>query len=333
VNVNLLIDAIVRQTTVLIAELATSRGLRAPLAHVADQVFVELTRELEAQGLSRKVSADMFGMALRTYQRKVQRLEECATERGRSLWEAVYDFIRARPVVTRREVLERFRGDDDEVVRGVLADLVESNLVFATGPTQATTFRAASDAELGDMVRHRQHRADADLVWALVFRLGPIGAPELATLGRFEQAEIEAVLSHLVESDRVTREDTAIGAVYRTSHFFIPVGASSGWEAAVFDHFHAVVRTICAKLRKTTESSARDRIGGSTYSFEVWEGHPLAEEVLDSLRRFREAHSALRERVRAHNEGHPKPAARVGVVVYGGQTIWDVEDAKEKSDV
>jgi len=83
VNVNLLIDAVVRQTTVLIAELATSRGLRAPLAHVADQVFIELTRELEAQGVSRKVSADMFGMALRTYQRKVQRLEESATERGR----------------------------------------------------------------------------------------------------------------------------------------------------------------------------------------------------------------------------------------------------------
>lgn len=30
VNVNLLIDAVVRQTTVLVAELATSRGLRAP---------------------------------------------------------------------------------------------------------------------------------------------------------------------------------------------------------------------------------------------------------------------------------------------------------------
>ena len=38
-NVNLLIDALVRQTTVLIAQLATIAGIRAPLAHVADQVF------------------------------------------------------------------------------------------------------------------------------------------------------------------------------------------------------------------------------------------------------------------------------------------------------
>ena len=38
-NITLLIDAIVRQTTVLIAHLATSAGVRAPLAHVANQVF------------------------------------------------------------------------------------------------------------------------------------------------------------------------------------------------------------------------------------------------------------------------------------------------------
>ncbi len=38
-NVNALIDAIVHQTTVLVAHLATASGVRAPLAHVANQVF------------------------------------------------------------------------------------------------------------------------------------------------------------------------------------------------------------------------------------------------------------------------------------------------------
>jgi hypothetical protein len=33
-NVKILIDSIVRQTTVLIAQLATAGGVRAPLAHV-----------------------------------------------------------------------------------------------------------------------------------------------------------------------------------------------------------------------------------------------------------------------------------------------------------
>jgi hypothetical protein len=33
---------------------------------IANQVFWELNREIEAQRISRKVSADMFGMLLRT---------------------------------------------------------------------------------------------------------------------------------------------------------------------------------------------------------------------------------------------------------------------------
>ena len=61
-NVNLLIDAIVRQTMVLTAQLATQAGARAPLAHVANQVFLDLVGELTNQGLGRKVIADMFGV-------------------------------------------------------------------------------------------------------------------------------------------------------------------------------------------------------------------------------------------------------------------------------
>jgi hypothetical protein len=87
----LLIDQVVRQTMILIAQLATSGGARAPLAHIADTVFLELARELEAQGLSRKVTADMFGVALRSYRRRIQRLSESVTERGRSLWAAVLE--------------------------------------------------------------------------------------------------------------------------------------------------------------------------------------------------------------------------------------------------
>jgi len=92
-NLKLLIDGIVRQTTVLIAQVSTSSGVRAPLSHVADQVFFELAREIEAQGVRRRVAADMFGMALRAYQKKMQRLTESASVRDRTLWEAVLSFI------------------------------------------------------------------------------------------------------------------------------------------------------------------------------------------------------------------------------------------------
>ena len=102
-NVKVLIDNVVRQTTVLIAELATAAGIRAPLAHLANEVFLDLVRELEAQGVGRKIIADMFGLALRSYQLKVQRLSESATERDRSLWEAVLETIRTRGVATREQ--------------------------------------------------------------------------------------------------------------------------------------------------------------------------------------------------------------------------------------
>jgi hypothetical protein len=76
-----LVDAIVRQTTVLIAQLSTAAGVRTPLAQVADQVFLELARELEGQGIGRKVAADMFGLALRSYQKKITRLSGSVTSR------------------------------------------------------------------------------------------------------------------------------------------------------------------------------------------------------------------------------------------------------------
>src|SRR5215471_11662950 len=107
-TVELLIQAIVRQTTILIAQLATLGGARAPLAQVANQVFLELARELERQGVSRKVSADMFGLGLRTYRRKIQRLTESSTDRGRSLWEVVLEFIKGRSSTTKHDLLLRF---------------------------------------------------------------------------------------------------------------------------------------------------------------------------------------------------------------------------------
>lgn len=147
-NVKLLIDAIVQQTTVLIAQLSTAAGIRAPLAHVADRVFVELSRELEAQGLGRKVVADMFGMALRGYQKRVQRLTESATVRDRTLWEVVLEYIKEHEHVTRRQVFARFARDAEPAVAAVLHDFSSSGLVYASGQGQAMLYRAAAESAL-----------------------------------------------------------------------------------------------------------------------------------------------------------------------------------------
>ena len=146
-DVNLLIDGVVRQTTVLIAQLATSAGNRAPLAHTANQVFLSLVKELKQQGLGHRVIADMFGLTLRTYHDRVRRASESVTDRGSSLWEAVLRYVRQRQMLSRAELLNRFRADDEASVRGVLSDLVDSGLLFKSGRGDLTTYRAASDAE------------------------------------------------------------------------------------------------------------------------------------------------------------------------------------------
>src|SRR5512142_3143771 len=147
-TLNLLIQAIVRQTTVLIAQLATSRGSRAPLAQVASQVFLDLVRELERQGVSRKVSADMFGLGLRTFQRKVQRLTESSTDRGRSLWTAILDFVPAHRRISRAEILLHFAGEDEALVRGILYELCETGLLTLSGAGPSVAYARTPDDEL-----------------------------------------------------------------------------------------------------------------------------------------------------------------------------------------
>jgi hypothetical protein len=144
-NLRLLIDGVVRQTTVLIAQLSTASGVRAPLAHVADQVFVELAREIEAQGVRRQVVADMFGMALRSYQKKMRRLTESASVSERTLWQAVLDLVE-REQPTRRRVLERFERDGEREVAAVLKDLVRSGLVSVTGTGNQALYAVTSQA-------------------------------------------------------------------------------------------------------------------------------------------------------------------------------------------
>src|SRR5262249_28008788 len=147
-QIKILIEAIMQQTTVLIAQLSTAAGIRAPLARIADQVFVDLARELDSQGVGRRVAADMFGMALRTYQKKLRRLTETQTAANRTLWGAVLDHIRQQDRASKADLLKRFARDGEREVGAVLADLVGSGLVYQTGRGQNALYRITSESDL-----------------------------------------------------------------------------------------------------------------------------------------------------------------------------------------
>lgn len=332
-NVGLLIDAIVRQTMVLIAQLATSGGLRAPLAHVASQAFLELSRELESQGVGKKVSADMFGMALRTYQRRTQRLSQSLTDRGRSLWEAVLEFIQQSQGVTRSEVLRRFRHDDEASLKGVLRDLTESGLVFTAGSGRGASYRAATDEELGRLRSGNDRIGLEAVVWSFVYREGPLDAARLSSLTSVPRDELEPILDELVGSGRAERIESAGHVSYRSRELVLGLEDAAGWEASVLDHFTTMVRTIAKKLAQAERATAKDENGGSTYHFDLFRGHPLEGEVLSELARFRQRMTALRERVDRVNAEHSEQRLTLRVDAYYGQSVTEEGvDGTEESD-
>jgi hypothetical protein len=322
-NIQLLIDSIVRQVTVLIAQVATSGGVRAPIAHLADQVFVELSNELQAQGVSRKVSADMFGMALRPYIRKLRRLSEGKTDAGKTLWQAVLDFISCEGMVTRARVLERFSRDDKLQVNGVLRDLTDSGLIFVFGKESGAVYRAATESEIGQLSRLTSESGLDELVWVLIYRDGPLTEEALRQKLGSQCDTLSEILNRLLADKRVEVQSNGL---FVARDFIVPLGSPAGWEAAVFDHFQALVRTVCLRLQRleagTNES---DIIGGSTYTFDVWPGHPMEDEVKRQLRELRERCGELLRRVETHNREHGLKQPYEQVVLYAGQSILERE--------
>ncbi|HEV8247743.1 MAG TPA: hypothetical protein VGP93_18340, partial [Polyangiaceae bacterium] len=330
-NINLLIDAIVRQTTVLIAQLATAAGARASLAHTANQVFLNLVRELKDQGLTNTLIADMFGLSLRTYHNKMRRLSESSTERGRSLWEAVLAYIEERQSVRRTQVLEHFSRDDDASVRSVLGDLVESGLVLQGGRGERVLYRAAAPEDQALEDDDTEAQAIASLVWITIARHKRMARSALLQLLPLNEAMLEAAISELSADGRVSVHAEADEIEYRSSECVIAMGEPVGWEASVFDHYQAMVTAICTKLRTGQKRAlAGEWIGGSTYGFDIGTEHPLHDEVVGFLQTTRARAAALRARVDEYNaKTQPAEDSSFRVIAYVGQTVVGLDSGVE----
>jgi hypothetical protein len=320
----MLIDAIVRQTVILIAQLSTADGVRSPLSHVADEVFIGLVQQLESQGLGKKVIADMFGLALRSYQQKVQRLGESATQRGETLWGAIHTFLTRVPTASRTEIIEQFKHDEPQNVRSILNDLVETGLVARSGRGNDTSYRVATDEELrelGTSASADMAEANAALVWVQVYHQSPVRRAELERLVPLTEAAISEALDRLVCDGRIRIENRPDGVFCVAQQCLIPIGQAAGWEAAIIDHHRAVLNALACKVAGGSHvSRASDEIGGSTLSFDVWPGHPHETEVRKLLADVRDRIIPLWEKVETYNRDHPaEPNCKV--VFYCGQHV------------
>jgi len=213
----------------------------------------------------------------------------------------------------------------------VLRELCESQLVFSSGVGSNTSYRAASNEELASLKRKHGAEGTDELLLALMFRQGSLTARETAEQAQGDLAEVEAALARLVAAGRL-EQLAAEGEGeprYRARQLVIPLGSPVGWEAAVFDHFKALVTTVLSRLRDDRASALEDQVGGSTYTIDVWDEHPLADEVYGALGRMRASLSDLRTRVLAFNADRPVPEKHQRVVIYVGQSLVreDVEHA------
>src|SRR5690606_37791781 len=198
---------------------------------------------------------------------------------------------------------------------------LESGLVLQLGRGVGTAYRAATTEELA--VLDASSDGLAQLVWVVIYREGPITSGELKARLSSEAGKVDAALEHLLETERIRVTDGA----YSTREVVVTQRESSGWEAAMLDHFQAMVKTLCGRLRGHGDPEEN---GGSTYSSDVSREHPMAREVYQTLAQLRRQLSALRGRVEAYDLEHPDEATPDLVTVYFGQFVRTAElDALE----
>jgi hypothetical protein len=271
-----------------------------PLGQAAERLFHGLACELHSMQVRRRVAADMFGMAPRAYLRKVRRAEESVTDHGYSLWQAVYEFVASTPGVELSQLARRFHRDDEGVLRGVLSDLRESGLVSNSGRGDGALFVATSGRELGARLAEGSAASD-ELVWAVIYREGPLVREGLQQFVGVSDRELDAILQRLKDDNRIYERQKRDRVLLCTTSTVPDHEAPERWEAAVFEHYHAAVRALSTLLGRPTAENT----GASTFTFNVGPGHPLEHEVERLFVRFRAEADQLRARIDAENQARP----------------------------
>jgi hypothetical protein len=89
-----------------------------------------------------------------------------------------------------------------------------------------------------------------------------------------------------------------------------------------------MVTAFVSKLRAgKRQAQLADSVGGSTFTFDLWDGHPMQDEVLGHLARMRTLGLELQARLQAYNDAHREVAASpLRVISYVGQTVIDSDE-------
>jgi len=368
-HIDALIRLITRQAMKLVARLAIVHDRRSSLAKISDIAFLELNHELEILGLRKKVIADMFGLALRSYQQKVNRLQESTAWDLRSLWTSVYDYLNKAKQASRKTVFDRYSAADERVLSSILADLSTSGFLSKSEKGGDTIYTVSADNMESKPTLNQA--CTLNLVWTYIYTYPRVSRKNIGERLGLDTATVENVLSDLESTNRIERIVDDEGECFVAPWCIQEAGEGvMGMLSGMYHHFQSICSALAIKLEQTIDTSAIDTTTitpearrsiatfskktsarmkskntvnseqhasaqkkmltpksptGSTYSFDIWENHPYAPQVLGFLEKTRKTLSGLRKDIEAHRvtmieeETYPSDTSPSRITIYIGQ--------------
>jgi len=337
INFASLVERLVPLVAELFATLSSRNPLRMHFADIANKTLLDMVEVLRHDGISQEAIAASLGLTINGFRSKMKTLRLRYREGGgaelvddsyapKTLLERVYAYIdetAAARGVPGAALSAQFRGVKADSLNGVLHFLVKSGLLSVSGEGRSRVYRVVNRPVAGPGF------VDA---MVMLFREGPMTLFHLGQRLGLPPSTCAEFIERLKDADRIEETIGADGTVrYRVTEYYVPVDATEGYEAALFDHMSAVVGAICRKVRAGVHRATRsDQNGGATFSFDVREDDPLFPEIAGFLERMRAQLDAWHERATAAQtaEGDDDAGAhatRRRVTIYLGQMVEDLE--------
>lgn len=295
------IRTIVDEFASMIAAMATKGGGRLSLEGLDNHFQQALIRSLVDQQLNHKVIADMLGMSLSSFGRHLARARNLDHDQNDSQWSKLYAFISAHPNTSRDDILKRFYPVEEVLIAGLLRDMVSNELVTIDRNDGTWRYRVIDGADFERLVANETAR-QANFVWVAIHRYGPLSQAQLAAKLAVTETQLDRALATLTATGRVDiiDDDTPTPLLAVTNYNITQADAS--WESAVYDHLHAVFKTVTERLKADTTTHLH--ASGSTYSFDIWENHPANTQLFNLVNDFRKKTSELWDDLVRHNREH-----------------------------
>ena len=226
--------------------------------------------------------------------------------------------------VSRSKILERFKYDEEAVLKGVLNDLVESQLIFKAGRGDSTIYiMAPTDLNAQDEEENKTKDDQLDaMILVTLYHGQPMHTENIKLNLNLSQSILEKGLERLEVNGLIRQDEEG----WHCQSYYLPTDDPVVWGAALFDHYQSVIRALCVKLRGGNDRARdRDLTGGSTYSFNIWTGHPLESEITGLLKEFRGRLEDLWERKENVPDQCPEDQEPSKLIFYFGQAIIEEE--------